>query len=46
MRLSPRGSRVHTGEMALALAVVEAQAPIRALTIGVTEVGLALLAFG
>ena len=38
--------RVHTGEMALAWAVVEAPGPIRALTIGVTGVGLALLAFG
>ena len=38
--------RVHTGEMALAWAVVEVPAPIRALTVGVTEVGLALLAFG
>jgi methylated-DNA-[protein]-cysteine S-methyltransferase len=37
---------VHTGDMALAWAVVGVPAPIRALTFGVTDIGLALLAFG
>ena len=38
--------RVHTGRMALACAVIPAPAPIGALTIGVTDAGLALLGFG